>query len=330
MLKLSIIVPVYNSELYLERLINSVLNQTYEKWELIFVDDASTDMSCKIIEHFSNIDSRIRLIKNPQNGGPAKARNIGIDEATGEYLGFVDSDDYVSPDYARVMLDYAVSNNADIVWCNIKEINDVSFIESVPICEEGKLRKYDRIEALRLFYSDTMGLGSMCNKIYRKSIINKYHLRLNEIRTRAEDWEFNLKVFEQINTMVAIENILYFYVRANTHSIMATFREKDFDLMCESSNILLRLNRRYQLGFPTGFDTDKNAHSFIEYLIKASRQGGIRRIEIISHVLSSLQFREVMRNCHIQSLPPSFQIIRLGTFTNNAKIVNGLCKLLCN
>ena len=330
MLKLSIIVPVYNAELYLERMINSVLYQSYDNWELIFVDDASKDKSCQIIESYANSDARIRLIKNQTNGGPAKARNIGIDKATGDYLGFIDSDDYVAPDYVEIMMNTAIGNNADIVWCSIKEVDDPSHIQHNDRCDIKVADVFNKIDSLRLFYYDTPGLGSMCNKIYRKSIIDKYHLRLNEKRTRAEDWEFNIRVFEQIEKLVRIDNVLYFYIRANTNSVMASFREKDFDLMCESSVFLLDVNKRYNLEIPSGFDNNKNAHSFIEYLINASRSGGDRKFEIISHTLNSRKFKKVMKNCNMRYLPATFRFIRLASFTNNARLVSGLCKLLCD
>lgn len=330
MCKLSIIVPVYNSELYLDRLINTVINQTSQNWELIFVDDASQDQSCQIIERYIDLNSKIKLIKKAVNEGPAKARNIGIDNATGDYIGFIDSDDFVSADYVDTMLNAAIKHDADVVWCQLKEVNNAS--ES--ICTHnrglGNVRHLNQIEALSLFFTDTKGLGSMWNKIYRRSMVVHHNLRLNEMRTRAEDWEFNIRTFEHIKKLIIIDAILYFYVRSNPNSIMSTFREKDFDLMCTSSIILSKLNKKYQLGFSDGFDTDKNAYSFIEYLINASLQGGRQKKKIISTVLRSDKFKDIMKKCHKDKLSPTFKIIRLVSFTNSSILVNYICNLLCH
>ena len=123
---ISIIVPVYNAEKYLNRCISSLLNQTYYNLEIILVNDGSTDNSKKICENAAKNDSRIKLI-NSVNEGVSLARNKGLKEANGDYISFVDSDDYVEPDYVEKMLLTLKSKKVDIVYCSavVENINGV-------------------------------------------------------------------------------------------------------------------------------------------------------------------------------------------------------------
>lgn len=123
---ISIIVPVYNAEKYLNRCISSLLNQTYYNLEIILVNDGSTDNSKKICKNAAKNDSRIKLI-NSVNEGVSLARNKGLKEANGDYISFVDSDDYVEPDYVEKMLLTLKSKKVDIVYCSavVENINGV-------------------------------------------------------------------------------------------------------------------------------------------------------------------------------------------------------------
>ncbi|MCM1168262.1 MAG: glycosyltransferase, partial [Ruminococcus sp.] len=113
--KISIIVPVYNTERYLERCIKSIIAQTYKNLEIIAVNDGSTDNSRKILEELSADDDRIVIVDHPKNKGLYHARITGVENASGDYIGFVDSDDYVSCDYYRTLIEKAVETDSDIV-----------------------------------------------------------------------------------------------------------------------------------------------------------------------------------------------------------------------
>ena len=115
--KISIAIPVYNTEKYLERCIYSILNQTYKNLEVICVDDGSTDLSGKILDRLSQEDSRLKIL-HKKNEGVSIARNLALLEAKGEYIGFIDSDDYVAPDYYEKLIDVLDNTTVDIVTCN--------------------------------------------------------------------------------------------------------------------------------------------------------------------------------------------------------------------
>ncbi len=119
MSKISVIIPAYNSEKYIERCLNSIINQSYRNIEIIVVDDCSTDTTSYIIQKFCKLDNRIRHIKLPANKGVGYARNIGIKNATGEYLGFVDSDDWIDSNMYSNLIEACQTNNTDIALCSI-------------------------------------------------------------------------------------------------------------------------------------------------------------------------------------------------------------------
>ena len=118
---ISIIVPVYNVESYLERCINSILNQTFKNFELILVDDGSTDKSGEICDSFAGYDKRIRVI-HKKNGGLSSARNVGLDVSIGKYIGFVDSDDWIDEFMYEKLYRNMIKTKSDIVICNFSRV----------------------------------------------------------------------------------------------------------------------------------------------------------------------------------------------------------------
>ena len=117
-IKLSIIVPVYNSEKFLNKCINSLINQTIKNIEIILINDGSSDNSLNICNEFAKKDSRIKVFSQ-ENSGQATARNVGLDNATGEYITFTDADDWVDPDYYEKLLNTALNHNADVACASI-------------------------------------------------------------------------------------------------------------------------------------------------------------------------------------------------------------------
>ena len=126
MSKVSVIIPVYNTEKFLRKCLDSVCNQTLQDIEIICINDCSTDGSLEILREYAGKDNRIKLIELFENGGAAKARNIGIDIAHGEYIGFVDSDDFVDLDFYEKLYNKAVETGADAVKGEMWELNDIS------------------------------------------------------------------------------------------------------------------------------------------------------------------------------------------------------------
>lgn len=160
---LSIIIPVYNVAPYLRECLDSVLAQTYTDWEAICVDDGSTDGSGAILDEYAARDSRFRVI-HQMNSGVAIARSVGIAEARGEYVGWVDSDDYVEPVHFAGLISVAETSGADIVWSDHKLIKDSSICEVNHSCEENP----DVLLAEILMRKQ---MGSLWDKIFKRSFV---------------------------------------------------------------------------------------------------------------------------------------------------------------
>ena len=149
--KISIIIPIYNLEKYLDKCIKSILNQTFKDFELILVNDGSTDKSGVICDNYKKVDDRIVVI-HKENGGTSSARNIGIDIARGKYIGFVDGDDYIHENMYYELYENLIKNNSDISICKFVRVYDNSEMKfsNNNLLEEN----YSNIEALKELYKE--------------------------------------------------------------------------------------------------------------------------------------------------------------------------------
>lgn len=202
--KISIIVPVYNVEEYLENCINSILNQTFKDFELILVNDGSTDNSLKICKYYKNIDNRIGII-NKENGGLSSARNAGLDIAKGEYIGFVDSDDYIHPQMYEVLYDQIINNLAYIAMCEFKKVPEFKKKElSDKITLNQKSEILNNKEAVfKLGESGSVAYIVAWNKLYKKNLFNNIRFKEGIIH----------RLLYQVNKLVYIKEKLYFYLQ---------------------------------------------------------------------------------------------------------------------
>lgn len=207
MAKISIIVPVYNVEKYLEKCLDSLTNQTIQDLEFICINDGSTDNSLKILEHYAQTDSRIKIF-NQKNAGISVTRNKGIELATGEYIAFCDSDDWVDLDFYEKLYKSATKNNADIASASI--IRE----------KKGKAEQYyvykdifiseDYYEKLKL--CDIPQYNYVWNKIYKTSELKKANIKF-EVGLTYEDIAFTPQVLYHLKKLVTVPDtyIHYFY-----------------------------------------------------------------------------------------------------------------------
>lgn len=237
----SIIVPIYNAEKYLDSCIQSVLRQTYTNWELILIDDGSTDKSRRIAEEYGFADERITVF-HQKNLGVSLARNQGIDEATGNYVVFLDADDELIEDCLAKTVNIAEETNADVV--------------AGRSCENQELFQ-DRIiwtgaEALENSLKDHLFTYSACAKLIRREFIGKTRftpdIRINE------DSYFVFQLLCKQNVFVLTNDVIYFY-RANSESSSRTvFSEKYFDILKVSDLKYKKIEEQ----FPQMHDLAKN------------------------------------------------------------------------
>ena len=211
--ELSIIIPVYNTAPFLSRCIDSILAQSFTDWEMILVDDGSTDGSGALCDAYRKKDSRIIVI-HKQNGGAGSARNAGLDAAKSKYIVFPDSDDWIEKDAYQYCIDRMEKSGVDLLVFG--SVNTVYHEDGTIVSEEkGRIHAclYTTQEDCRAHWSElmeTQPMGGPSNKMYRASVIRENHLRFPDIR-RMQDGVFNMLFFDHITGFEAIEKYFYHF-----------------------------------------------------------------------------------------------------------------------
>ena len=255
---ISIVVPIYNMEKYLDKCINSIINQTYKNIEIILVDDGSTDKSSKIINKYKKLDKRIKAYYK-KNGGLSDARNYGIDKATGEYIGFIDSDDYIEKNMYETLYNNIIKYNADISVVGFNVVYESTDIKNRVEYQEvtDKLEIYNRKEAFDLLF-DANKFGNFAwNKLYKKELFKNIKYPLCK---KMEDLGTTYKLVEISNKIVYEPLKLYNYFQ-RSGSIM---NNKDLKFMKDI--YLLSYERFIYYDNKYGFNID-NHNNMISTLL---------------------------------------------------------------
>ena len=209
--KVSIIVPVYKVEQYLRRCLDSIIAQTFTDWECILIDDGSPDKSGAICDEYAECDGRFRVI-HQENKGVSAARNAGLDAARGEWIGFVDSDDWIEGSYLESLFKCAIENKAEVVLCNM-------------FFSDGRkhITKYHSENGLMNMPKDFAWFRQgPWAKLIHNLVLHKYNIRFPVGITLAEDLYFTFQVFFYTKNIFYIENPLYYYyqnIRSCTHTL---------------------------------------------------------------------------------------------------------------
>ena len=226
-MKISIIIPVYNVEGYLAECLNSVVNQTYRNIEIIIVNDGSTDNSFSIIQQYQLQDERIKII-NQENQGLSAARNAGIKKVSGEYIWFVDSDDYIAIDACEKIVEKLKQNNYDLLVVgrfrfgkDYKECDKISWG-----VDEIKFGEKYLLEAV----SHGIFTASACNKIVRTTLLEQHNIYF-ERGILYEDLYFTFKCLLHSEYIAMLEQPFYFYRQNRNESIITTIKERDKDVL---------------------------------------------------------------------------------------------------
>lgn len=211
--KVSIIIPAYNIAPYLERCLESVRNQTYKEIQIIIIDDGSTDQTGKIADSFAEKDKRFYVI-HKENRGVSAARKTGLERADGEYIGFVDGDDYIEPEMYEKLIDLAVEYDADITHCGYQMV----FPDRVDLYHgTGKLRIQDSHTAVKDLLEGTMVEPGLVNKLYRHDLFKG--IEYDPEIVINEDLLLNFLLFHRVYRSVFLDEPLYHYmVRKNSAS----------------------------------------------------------------------------------------------------------------
>lgn len=211
MCEISILVPVYNVEKYISKCIKSILEQSFKNFELILVNDGSTDKSLDICKKFELIDSRIRII-NKKNGGLSSARNTGIENAKGKYIIFIDGDDYIHYQMIELLYKGATICNADISMCDFLKVKEDQTINMKDLnYKHNDNIIYSSQEALnKLYTSENVKFIIACNKLYKKSLFNNLRYDIGKIH---EDEFIIHKLLFKSKKICYIPKKLYYYLQ---------------------------------------------------------------------------------------------------------------------
>lgn len=207
----SIIVPIYNAQEYIKRCIDSILTQEYTNFELILADDGSTDSSGTICDEYAAKDSRVRVI-HKENTGVSDTRNTAISQATGTYLQFLDSDDWITPDATKLLVRAAVEHNCDLVISDFYRVVGERVSHKGDIEDDGVLTREEFAEHMMENPADYY-YGVLWNKLYRRELVEKHNLRMNTSISWCEDFLFNLEYILHAEIFYAMQAPIYYYVK---------------------------------------------------------------------------------------------------------------------
>lgn len=233
---ISIIIPIYNVEKYLNKCIDSILNQTYSDLEIILVDDGSTDKSSEICEYYKEIDNRIRVI-HKKNGGLSEARNVGIDIAKGEYIAFLDSDDWADENLYKRLYQLSQKYSSDISMCSFKWVQN----EKEVLNKIDEEIVYSNLEALNKIYDKNYtNIIVAWNKLYHRKLFDNLRYPVGKIH---ED-EFLTPILIHRANKISITNKELIYYRQNSNSITnSKFSVKRLDYIYALENRLNYFNQ---------------------------------------------------------------------------------------
>jgi len=242
--KLSVIVPVYNTSKYLEKCLDSLIIQDYPNLEIIVVEDCSTDNSREILEKYKSQEN-IKIVYNKKNSGLSYSRNNGLKHATGKYIGYIDSDDYVDSNYYSTMMNKAIDEQADLVICDIKTIYEKENNKEI-------INRCYNLKKDKLGFINTGLAASACNKVFKRELIEKYEFSVGKVN---EDLAVVLPAIVNANKVSYVENIYYYYIQRSGSIQNSRFSKKRFDIFAGVDLTLERIENCE--------DYDKISHAII-------------------------------------------------------------------
>lgn len=340
---ISIIIPIYNSANYLEKCLDTILSQSYVDFEAICIDDNSTDNSLEILQKYSEKDGRIKVI-HKKNEGVSLARNAGLDAAQGEFLLFVDSDDWIEKWTCEIAIQKMCQEEADVVmWPYIREreneskkkiiFNHDTIFDQISIKEKLHRRMIGIIDRELEQPENADALCTVWGKLYRRSIVEENHLRFYDIRKIGsyEDGLFNLQYFQYANKAIYINQYLYHYRRTNDSSITEVYNSD--------------LNRQWACLFKIMADYIAE-HNFNEKYVQAlrnrislsliplgineiSQKGPMKnKIVGIKRIICSKAYKSAIKTLDIKFMPLHWKIFFIVAKAKNAFAVFVLLSIM--
>lgn len=309
--KVSIIVPVYNAEKYIERCIKSLIEQTYKNIEIILINDGSKDSSLNILRNFEKIDSRVILI-DQSNMGPSTARNMGIEKSKGDYIAFIDADDSIELNYIEKMIDQTYKLNTDMIVCNYREVRIEGEIQSniFNFINDGEVYSCDE----KCIGEVLCGRGGLVwGKLLKSSIIKENNIKFDKNISMCEDLLFTLEFIKNTTVVSKINDYLYIHNKYNDESITAKYNKYMF-------NEQVKVQRKLEQ-----FVDDNNFNSsYIENLLY-ERLKGIMWFSIYKEIMNADDFKFKLNNIN-EIIKNEIIVGNIDKFNRNGFIDNIIMK----
>ena len=227
---ISVIIPVYKVEEYLDRCVNSITSQIYKNLEIILVDDGSPDKCPQICDELAYTDNRIVVIHKP-NGGLSDARNAGCRVATGEFISFIDSDDYISNDFFETLLNVLESENSDLVECNLVKFYDNHRFEEYD--DDLSVKNYSAVDGLSALISENPFHQHVWNKLYKSELTENIPFAFGKLN---EDEFWTYQIFGRAKKVTKLNKTMYFYFQRDDSIMGESFSIKRLDALEGKSN----------------------------------------------------------------------------------------------
>lgn len=240
--KVTIVIPVYNAEKYIEKCINSILNQSLKEIEIIVINDGSRDNSLCILQEIAKNNDNLRVLTQ-ENKGASAARNLGIKKANGEYIGFVDIDDYIENDMYFKMYNKAIEKNYDIVSCSFMEETETTktnFTEALFGNKELIGEEIKNLYLDKIIEDKFLGYLPLWNKIFKRKFISKYNIWINENMILGEDRVFCSEAIFKADKIANVNDILYHYMKINSDSLTNRYDIKKVGYYLEDRRSMLK------------------------------------------------------------------------------------------
>lgn len=320
--KVSIIVPVYNVEKYLKEAIESIINQTYKNIEIILIDDGSTDKSGEICDYYASKDLRIKVI-HKENGGLSETRNIGLDNATGKYLMFLDSDDFMELNAVENMYNEIAEKQADYVIGNYINATEEGEKWDKPIFD---LKKYTPFKLSITEYTNSFFImnSSVCNKIFNKKFIDNLGLRF-VIGLPAEDAIFTTYCFMHAKNVYYVPYLIFNYRQRKGGSISSSCNTKYFDGINKAYKIIYEnFKESNNLGYYRYFYSKS-----MNYIIYKFIDSNLLEIEDRKRILTEMKwFYELTEKLEVPTCQKAVEKIIKQVINGNLDTALEYCRIL--
>lgn len=252
----SVIMPVYNSEKYLKKAVQSVLGQSYEDFELLLIDDGSSDKSGDICDGFAAADARVKVI-HKENGGICSARNAGLDLASGRYISFIDNDDAYEKDMLKDSVGAMERNAVD--WVRFSRLRRTIYDDGTVKTDSNGVCAIVRMGAEAVIKNNELlekycvikragALYGIWNALFRRDLIEKSHIRFDTgVKFGGEDWLFNIEYFKSVKSIAFLGENLYIYNRRVTHSTSAKYDFNRIEAVLKVAESENKMSRELEL-----------------------------------------------------------------------------------